>query len=296
MDFPEDTAMIIEKGCWGCDSGPGPLVRVYRDPLGAIRTEELFTDLASRYPPRTYDNGSGNGPQEYPAAVTSYDATPDGSVIVAALCLQGACETGGLFGWDTNSVAAIVRSYDGGVMWQEIGRGGPVYEVSAVLANGQAIVVTATEQAGKETYYLLPGGAELQPPPGGVSPITVSNQILWNTNDGRLLFSDGGVFFAPPDADLNRYFQSVRGSISDGLEKGSVLAYWNLPMPLPRPNGYVDRFAIAELAVTDGKIIVSRQWEIDGYLWSIGSWSPKDDRAITSYYLRTVWVALSRHP
>lgn len=27
---------------------------------------------------------------------------------------------------------------------------------------------------------------------------------------------------------------------------------------------------------------LSRQWEIEGYLWTIGSWSSKDDRAIIS--------------
>jgi Bacterial SH3 domain. len=51
---------------------------------------------------------------------------------------------------------------------------------------------------------------------------------------------------------------------------------------VPRPDGYVDRFAGAELNVADGHVTLSRQWEIEGYLWTIGSWSSKDDRAIIS--------------
>jgi hypothetical protein len=51
-----------------------------------------------------------------------------------------------------------------------------------------------------------------------------------------------------------------------------------------RPEGYIDRWGIGQIDINNDSATTVRQWEIDGYLWTIGWWSYKDDRAVVSFY------------
>ncbi len=272
--------MIIESGCWGCDGGAGNLVRVYRDASGDVRTEGLLNGIASGLPTHIIDNP--DGPQEYPAFISGHAMTQDASVMAVSFCIKGSCVFSELGSFEADSEGVTFRSLDGGITWQETGRGGPVYRVDGVLTDGRVLVGHGAQDDGVLDYALLPDNTTVTAPTDGAYPVTISNQILWGTSDGRLLLPDGSEFFSPSEPDPNRYYRSVLGSLSSGLEKGSALVYWYIQGPAPRPDGYVDRFAVAELNVADGLVTLSRQWEIEGYLWTIGSWSSKNDRAIIS--------------
>lgn len=223
IEFPENMAMIIESGCWGCDGGPDEFARVYRDASGTIRTEPLVAALKNSLPKRTID--TPDGPQEYPAFVNGEAMTQDASVMAVSFCYVGTCAFSGLNGYDANSQGVAYRSLDGGITWQEVGRGGPVFSVSAVLTDGRVLVGHGAQDDGVLDYALLPDNTTVTAPTDGAYPVTISNQILWGTSDGRLLLPDGSEFFAPSEPDPNRYYRSVLGSLSSGLEKGSALVY-----------------------------------------------------------------------
>jgi hypothetical protein len=141
------------------------------------------------------------------------------------------------------------------------------------------LIYNATEEAGEPTYSILPDNTIVEPPPDGVYPITVSNEMLWGTNDGRLLLSDGSLAFAPPNSYV--YYRSVVGQFSDG-QTGKALVFWDIPVPTPQPDNYVIRYAISSLDFSGGSAVVNRQWEIEGYLGSIGSWSADENLAVIS--------------
>ena len=284
IDFPDDTAMIIENGCWGCEGGPSDLVRMYKDPSGSVRSEFLLSAVQSGLPRVTYNSPSGEA-YDFPAPISGSAMTQDASVIAVSFCIKGSCEFSGLGDFKADSVGVAFRSLDGGITWQEVGRGGPVFRVDAVLADGRVLVGHGSQDDGVVDYALLPDNTPVQAPSDGAYPVTSWNEIFWGMNDGRLLRADGTVFLNPLTPDIYTYYRSVTGSLDDS-GKGSALVFWEIPMPGTgaRPDGYIDRWAIAELGPVGGQTEIVRQWEIDGYLWTIGAWSPKDDRAIISFY------------
>ena len=222
IDFPDDAAMIIEGGCWGCDGGPVNVVRVYRDTSGTVQTEPLLTGLKNGLPADAYLNGEA--------------MTQDASVMAVSFCYVGTCAFSGLTGFEADSQGVAYRSLDGGITWQEVGRGGPVFFVDGVLTNGDILVThSASDDGNHPQYFLLPGNTPVTAPDnGGYPPATISNQILWPTSSGELLTADGKTF-GPTFA--NRYYMSLLGSVSDSLEKGAALTYWYIDAPTPRPAG-----------------------------------------------------------
>ncbi len=245
---------------------------------GNIRNESLLA-AQNGLPCLTYDSPSG--PQEYLAPITGSAMAQDASVMAVSFCTKGDCEFSSLGGNDPNAEGEAFRSVDGGLTWQEIGRGGTAFRVVGALADGRIVASTDEHGGGTYDYVLLPDNTPVESPVDGVYPVTVSNEIFWATNDGRLLLSDGTPIFAPPDADPYLYRRSVLGSFSEHQD-GQVLVYWELPIPTPRPVDYVDRFAVAVLDISRGSSLVSRQWELDGYLAAVGWWSANDDRAAVS--------------
>ncbi|MDP9180955.1 MAG: SH3 domain-containing protein [Chloroflexota bacterium] len=209
--------------------------------------------------------------------------TSDASVLTVSFCIKGSCIfSNALSGsFDPESEGVAFRSLDGGITWQEIGRGGPVFGVSGVLTDGRVLVASGDRDDGKSHYSLLPDNTPVEPPASGVYPVTVSNEILWETNDGQLLLADGTPIFTAPYPDFYVYYGSITGSFK-GPQDGELLVSSMMPVPTPRPETYVDKFAVADIEVVDGRATISRQWEIDGYLAAIGWRSAKDDRAIIS--------------
>ncbi len=279
IELPDDMALIIEPGCWACDGpGGGPSVRVYRDSTG-VRTEQLFTGFENNLPRVTYDSPSG--PQEALANMTGGAATEDASVMAVGFCAKGGCEfSNGLGGtFDPESEGVAFRSMDGGVTWQEIGTGGPVFSVAGALADGRVLIATGDRDDGQSHYSLLPDNTPVTAPVVGAYPVTLSNEILWETNDGRLLLADGTPIFTALYPNDYVYYGSIAGAFR-GPRDGDLLVSWMLPVPTPRPDNYVDQFALAEIRVVDGQATIARQSKIDGYLAAIGWWSTKDDRAV----------------
>ncbi len=201
--------------------------------------------------------------------------------MAVSFCTKGDCQFSSLGGNDPNAEGAAFRSVDGGITWQDVGRGGTSFGVAGVMADGRVIASTIEHDDGTHDYVLLPDNTAVNPPADGVYPVPISNEILWATNDGRLLLADGTPIFAPTDRDPHYYYGSVLGDFKDPQD-GQVLVHWELPMPIPRPADYVDRYAFASLDVSAGSAHVIRQWEIDGYLVAIGWWSAKDDRVVIS--------------
>jgi hypothetical protein len=264
-------AMLIESGCWGCDAGPGPIVRVYKDSFESVRQEELFSIPNNGLPRKTYE--SANGLTEY-VPISDHAATDDGSVLAVSVCLEGSCEFSGLSGFDPTSEGIAYRSFDGGITWQEVGRGGPMFKVAGVLHDGRVLVKSGTQDDGHPNYSLLPDGTPVQAPEGGWYPVVLSNRILWAAEGNRLLNSDGSLFFQPPDE--GRAFYNPNFMYASDPGGRSALLLWDLR------EGPGNRFAIGQLDTSENEAIIVRQWEIEGYLWTIGWWSFKDDIAVVS--------------
>jgi hypothetical protein len=208
--------------------------------------------------------------------------TRDGSIIAVSFCIKGDCHFSGLWGFDANSVGVAYRSLDGGITWQEVARGGPVFWVGGVLADGRVLITHGSKDDGVADYYLVPGNTSVSSPIAESYPVASGDQIFWASYpDSRLLYPDGTLYFQPPDGG-QAYYNTVAGYLGTG--KASTLLYWQIPGPLPRPNGYIDRWGIGLVEEQDGDPQLVQQWEIDGYLWTIGSWSSKNYRAFVSFY------------
>jgi hypothetical protein len=279
IDFPADMAMIIEVGCWGCDGGPGGFVRVYRDASGETRMEPLLGSIQNSLPKHTID--TPNGPQEYSAFISGSAMTQDASVMAVIFCIKGSCVFSGLGSFDADSEGVAFRSLDGGITWAEIARGGPVFSVSGVLADGRVVIAEGEADDQHLDYRLEPNGGALTPPVDGAYPITSAVEVLWGTNDGRISLSDGRVFFKVPFLDSPYYYHNqILGGFS-GLEKGTAFVYWRLPIPYPPPSDYHDAFALALLDVGGGSTRIVRQWQIDNFVAYVGWLAPaKDDARI----------------
>jgi hypothetical protein len=291
IDFPDDMAMIIEDGCWGCDGGPGHLIRVYKTPSGELHQEDLFASLVAQLPEEMRDTRVG--PDIYTALPTGFALTPDASIMAVSFCIQGECGVGGLTGFDANSVSIVFLSRDGGITWTEVQRGGPALSVAAILSDGRILTSNVHEMLG-DPFYELDGVAFASPPEAQV-PVALGDRILWVTDDRGVVNSDGSLFFEPPAGGRANYrpVTAERYTVHDG----PALVFWMIPMAAPgeRPEGYLDRWGIAQVVSTDSATVI-RRWEIDGYLWRIGWWSYKDDRAAITLHVEGEPSILSPYP
>jgi hypothetical protein len=152
--------------------------------------------------------------------------------------------------------------------------------VSGVLEDGRVLISHGRQDDGVLDYYLAPDNSAVHPPIAESYPVTSGTRIFWASYaDSRLLYPDGSLFFQPPNGG-QAYYNSVAGYL--GTEKASTLLYWDIPGPLPRPEGYVDRWGLGVVEERDGLPQLVQEWEIRGYLWTIGAWSSKDYFAFVS--------------
>jgi len=203
VPLPDDVALIIETGCWACDGPAESFLRVYRDPSGHIRSDTLLTIDGLGLPPRLVT--MPEGVREEPPFITGFAMRPDGSEMVVSVCVRESCGSGGLEAWSPNSKTAFFRSTDGGVTWQRFGELDVGSGVVGVVREGVALVSSWQAEMAPASFSLFPSGEAVQAPPGVTSwwAFTLpGGDLLWPTDDGRLLHSDGSVFAAVPTDSL----------------------------------------------------------------------------------------------
>lgn len=106
VDFPPDTAVIVQTGCTNCHGGFGDLYRVYRLGYGPVRSEPVLL---------------GSGPRDW-RMVTSFVSTPGATVMFFGACV-GPCDLWSLPGTpleDQPNETRFYRSHDGGVTWNAV--------------------------------------------------------------------------------------------------------------------------------------------------------------------------------
>lgn len=203
VPLPDNAALIIETGCWACDGPPTGFLRVYRDPSGDIRTDVLLTIDGLGLPPRLVTTALGV--QEEPPYITGFAMRPDGSEMVVSVCVRESCGSGGLEAWSPNSKTAFFRSTDGGVTWQRLGELDVGSSVVGLVREGVVLVSSWRAEMAPASFSLFPSGEAVQTPPGVTSwwafPL-LGGDLLWPTDDGRLLHSDGSVFAVVPADSL----------------------------------------------------------------------------------------------
>ncbi|UCH86649.1 MAG: SH3 domain-containing protein [Dehalococcoidia bacterium] len=198
-ELPDNAALVIETGCWGCDGPAESFLRVYRDPSGHIRTDTLLTIDDLGLPPRLVTTAEGM--QEEPPSITGFATRPDGSEMVVSVCVREFCGSGGLDAWSPNSKTAFFRSTDGGVTWQEFGELDVGSSVIGFVREGVVLVSSWQAEMAPAYFSLFPSGETVQTPSGVTSwwafPLP-GGDLLWPADDGRLLHSDGSVFAVVP--------------------------------------------------------------------------------------------------
>jgi hypothetical protein len=197
IDFPHDTAFIVEGGCMQCDPPPQSPVRVYRRPGGEFAVEPLFSpEWVGLGPRQVIRDGVA---AEEPPYVVAFAIKEDASDMIAAVCTRGLC--GALEPVSEDALTVFFRSTDGGVTWVPHGElDGVAYPVG-LIAEGAALAIV--HESGTMSFRSIPAGETINPPPVDGMHIwpTVSSggDIFWNSRLGGTYFSDGATFL-PPDA------------------------------------------------------------------------------------------------
>lgn len=182
VSFPRDLVLILETGCWQCDGPSTGLRRMYKDPNGEVRVEQL-----------TAHEQLGLDIGDY---FTGYAITPDASHMLASVCVRGACGVG-LGGWSPDARTAVFESTDGGVTWQSDAEYDLGLSFEGIVSDGRALVSWQVDANDTRSYAWYPGLEPVSKPPGADFPATsVAGDLLWRSLSmpGRLVRGDGSVF------------------------------------------------------------------------------------------------------
>ncbi|MCH8813723.1 MAG: SH3 domain-containing protein [Chloroflexi bacterium] len=198
--FPEDTALILGTGCWQCDGPTTGLRRIYRDPSGSIRIDQILS-VDRLGIERRDDRGK--------PYVTGLAISPDGTDMMVSLCIEDSCANGGLGIWGPNSAVVIVRSTDGGVTWDIVGEfEGGIHLLGLIddgVAYGYWYERSAEDPSVQPSFALFPTLDPIAPPADDFWPVAaVDGQIVWTpqSQEGSPQYSDGSEFpNLPDDAD-----------------------------------------------------------------------------------------------
>lgn len=166
--FPEDLALIIETGCYGCRGLTDGLFRVYRDASGVIRAETLYAVRDHGLP---WAAGNPVLPVPEAGGILGFAVSQDASEMVLALCRRDECPLLAPLAKDATTI--LIRSRDGGVSWSELGRvEGVAFVVGLVGAQVLLFQPPAPALDGEPprdpTYTLYPDGQVIDPPPGAL--------------------------------------------------------------------------------------------------------------------------------
>lgn len=194
--FPDDLALILETGCWQCDGPTGGFLRVYRDPSGQLRTDTLISMSSPWLPRRIVTTKEGTQAEEQPY-VTGFAVRGDASEMVVSVCVRQSCGSGGLDAWSGGAETLLIRSTDGGVSWQEMGRLKRGGGVISFAGPDELLVVGWEAELAPPTFYLYPGDDRLTPPVGAPDAwplFAFEGQVIWQSSAGKLVRGDGSTF------------------------------------------------------------------------------------------------------
>lgn len=189
VNFPEDTALIMETGCWECDdykSASTGLRRMYRDPSGELRIEQILS----------LDQLPLSVSPAYEPYFTGYAIAPDASYMLTAVCIRGGCAYG-RHNLAAYQRVAIFESTDGGVTWSLLEELDIALTIEGLLASGVALVSWQEQPFGPRLYGTYPGSDPVTPPDRNARPVLAAGgEPIWQSplDTGRLLRSDGSVF------------------------------------------------------------------------------------------------------
>ena len=175
LPLPDDIALIIELGCTGCDTPTPGYIRVYKDPSGTPRIDWLFERI--------------EGARRHPPYIAGAAALSDGSDMVVSVCSEGSC--GGLRS-PVDPHVELYRSRDGGVTWTVFFESDEPWLPFAIL--DEAVVLGKFydgRQLGRS--FEQPAGTPVDTPvlDDGRPVASVDGRLVWQTDDGKLLFDDG---------------------------------------------------------------------------------------------------------
>jgi hypothetical protein len=271
--FPNDMALTIETGCWGCEGGPHSLVRLYRDSTNTIRSETILDPAALGYPRRKATAPDGST-FEYGPGINGLAVVPDASLMAVSMCIVGGCDAGGLGTWQADSLSVILRSTDGGVTWEEIGRGGPALSVVGLLSGDQVLTMNYLEPLAGIEFRTYPENQVIERPSGASDypPVeTISGEPLWRTTDGGLLRADGSTFI--PARDGLRAGWRILGDLTP--DKGSFLLSVDIFQDGASSYG-LERYEMTGETPSRQRLFVTPQLIVPGW------WSPKDGLAVVT--------------
>ena len=203
-ELPSDVALIVERNFQGWTGG---LYRVYRNASGEIKTDTL-------------------APSSEEGGVHSWAMNGDASEIVIDFCTGGCVSIGDA---TPDAQQTLYRSTDGGITWQRLGALDGSYYVVALRAEGILLFSPPGAHVQREARYdLFPNGEPLEPPPGASrhSLILSGDEVVWATEDGRLLRSDGSEYLAIGEGNFAPSFASSWKIDLDPEGTRIALTYW----------------------------------------------------------------------
>ena len=193
-------AIYVETGCWGCGGPAGSIVRIYRDPSGAVRTETVFEPDAEQF-------------------IGSLTASADGQKLAVTTC-SIECVTEGA----PVTPRTLHLSGDGGITW----------EVAATFEDGSGLlrdelyrdqlVMARINEAFSADFFLYPSGEELNSPNNGDFLAEIGPPAIWTTSAGDAFFDAEGNPFPSSSPDSAHPVSALAG------DEGVVMS-WLMERP-----------------------------------------------------------------
>lgn len=205
VQFPSNTAFVLETGCWQCDGPSTGLRRMYKDADGEVRIDQLLSLEQLGLPPDAY--------------FTGYAIAADASFMLASVCVRGGCAYG-ISGWTADARSAVFESIDGGVTWRSDGEYDLALTVHGLVSDEEALVSWQIDEDDHRGYALYPGFTKLVVPGDAAWPVlALGGEVLWSSvsDPGRILGPHGSTFVDFGESTYIHTYQSWRSSPDDVL-------------------------------------------------------------------------------
>jgi hypothetical protein len=257
--------LIIELGCTQCDGPTTGIGRAYAQRFKALRFDVLLTPEMLPLPE------AGPEDQRY---IAGFGFAPDGSDLMASVCVHGYC--GGMGGPSADAEVWLFRSEDGGVTWTEYQRLPRPELVVGWLGPGVVLTSYYDDTTGVQSFTVRPTGEEVVPPRGHADAwpaVTAGGRLLWHAGDGLLLFPDGTVYAGTDQPEVS-FGEPLLGPKTDLLP-----FFWKDRYYLAQlePDGSVRRAFVADpwvqpeawmTSLSDDRIFASASVPVDRYSMS----------------------------